>query len=149
MIHQIAAGLVPDGIALARRYEEVKPGHHLGVLALAADALRKGESDDAREILGEGGTFVGQVMAALSAFGDGDVDSARAILVKHGGNRPPTVVRGKSLPHTIWVCSKQQMATTRRPSSLRAHGRDGKWWHAPARGVACASAGSPRQKESR
>lgn len=81
MIHQIAAGLVPDGIALARRYEEVKPGHHLGVLALAADALRKGHPDDAREILGDGGTFVGQVMAAWSAYGDGDTDQARAILV--------------------------------------------------------------------
>lgn len=81
MIHQIAAGLVPDGIALARRYEALRPGHHLGVLALAADALRKDEPEDALEILGDGGTFVGQIMSAWAAFGDGDVDSARATLV--------------------------------------------------------------------
>ncbi|MEM7211287.1 MAG: tetratricopeptide repeat protein [Pseudomonadota bacterium] len=80
MIHQIAAGLVPDGIALARRYEELKPGHHLGVLALATDALRKGNFAKAREILGDGGTFVGQIMAAWAAFGEEDVDAARAKL---------------------------------------------------------------------
>ena len=80
MIHQIAAGLVPDGIALARRYEELKPGHHLGVLALATDAFRKGTYQSAHDVLGDGGTFVGQIMAAWAAFGTGDLDDARAKL---------------------------------------------------------------------
>ena len=81
MIHQIAAGKVPDGIALARRYEAIEPGHHLGVLALATDALRKGTYQEAVEVLGEGGTFVGQIMSAWASFGAGDVADARAKLV--------------------------------------------------------------------
>ena len=31
MLHKIAAGEVSEGIALARRYEQISPGHHLGV----------------------------------------------------------------------------------------------------------------------
>ena len=81
MIHQIAAGKVPDGIALARRYEELQPGHHLGALALATDALRKGEFTQAVDVLGDGGTFVGQIMSAWAAFGNDDVAEARAKLV--------------------------------------------------------------------
>ena len=81
MIHQIAAGKVPDGIALARRYEALQPGHHLGVLALATDALRKRNHVEAVEVLGEGGTFVGQVMSAWASFGSDDIAEARAKLV--------------------------------------------------------------------
>ncbi|MGD1924515.1 MAG: tetratricopeptide repeat protein [Paracoccaceae bacterium] len=82
MIHQIAAGLVPDGIALARRYETIKPGHHLGVLALAADAFRKKDPDAAIETLESGSTFVGQVMAAWADYGLGELDAARARLLE-------------------------------------------------------------------
>ena len=81
MIHQIAAGKVPDGIALARRYEALQSGHHLGVLALATDALRKRNHVEAVEVLGEGGTFVGQVMSAWASFGSDDIAEARAKLV--------------------------------------------------------------------
>ena len=80
MIHQIAAGHVPDGIALARRYDAIEPDHHLGVLALATDAFRKGSSEAALEVVGDGGTFVGQIMAAWAMFGSGDTDAARARL---------------------------------------------------------------------
>ena len=80
MQHQIAAGNVPEGIALARRLQEVQPGHHLGILALSADALRDGDFEQARALLDEGSPFVGQVMGAWAAWGAGDADAARTLL---------------------------------------------------------------------
>ena len=82
MIHQIAAGNVTRGIALARRFEELQPGHHLGVLALAADGLKKDDADGVRALLEDGGPFVGQVLDAWAAFGAGDTDAAAEILRK-------------------------------------------------------------------
>jgi tetratricopeptide (TPR) repeat protein len=82
MIHQIAAGNVAEGIVLARRFEEVQPGHHLGVLALAADALKKGDAEGVRALLEDGGPFVGQVIDAWAAFGDGDRETAIKALQK-------------------------------------------------------------------
>ena len=48
MTNHIAAGNLGDGIALARRYQEIEPGHHLGVLALAAYRLKTGDLDGVR-----------------------------------------------------------------------------------------------------
>lgn len=76
MIHQIAAGDVSEGIALARRFEEVQPGHHLGVLALAADGLKKGDAESVRALLADGGPFVGQVIGAWADFAAGDREAA-------------------------------------------------------------------------
>ena len=76
MTHQIAAGNVPQGIELARQLETVEPGHHLGVLALAAGALKKGDAGAASKLLAEDAPFVGQVMAAWAAFAEGNIDKA-------------------------------------------------------------------------
>ncbi|MEM9060418.1 MAG: tetratricopeptide repeat protein [Pseudomonadota bacterium] len=96
MIHQIAAGLVPDGIALARRYEGLNPGHHLGVLALATDAFRKKDAAGALKALGSGSTFVGQVMAAWADYGNGDLVTARekltALEASEENGRPGQIV---------------------------------------------------------
>ena len=80
MQHQISAGNVSEGIALARRLQEVEPGHHLGSLALAADALRDGDPALARELLSENSPFVGQVIEAWATWGMDDADSARTQL---------------------------------------------------------------------
>lgn len=80
MVNQIAAGNVAEGVALARRFEDLRPGHHLGVLALAGDGLRDGRFAEVRELLTEGGPFVGQVVEAWAAYGDDDLDTARAQL---------------------------------------------------------------------
>ena len=80
MLHQIAAGNVSEGVALARRYEEIQPGHHLGVLALAADGLRDGKYARVQELLDNGGPFVGQVVGAWAAFGNGDIETVRTRL---------------------------------------------------------------------
>ena len=77
MIHKIAAGAMGEGIALARRLEEIEPGHHLGVLALAASLLRAGEWDAARALVSEGGPYVGHVIDAWALFAAGDVEASR------------------------------------------------------------------------
>ncbi len=82
MIHDIAAGNVPAAIALARRLEAAQPGHHLGVLALAVDGLKKGEPEAVRKLLADGGPFVGQVIDAWAAFGVGNTDEAGELLAK-------------------------------------------------------------------
>ena len=76
MLNQIATGNLAEGIALARRHEQVNPGHHLGVLALAADSLQKRDADAIEEILTEEGPFVGQVIGAWALFADGDTTGA-------------------------------------------------------------------------
>ncbi|MEM1300411.1 MAG: tetratricopeptide repeat protein [Pseudomonadota bacterium] len=80
MLNQLAAGNIAEGIALARRQEALNPGHHLGVLALAADALQKPERGRVAELLGEGGPFVGQVIKAWALFADDQLDAAIAEL---------------------------------------------------------------------
>ncbi len=82
MLHKIAAGTLSEGVALARRYEDISPGHHLGVLALAADAIRKEDIPRARNLLRNGGPFVGQIMDAWAAYGAGEIDAARQRLVE-------------------------------------------------------------------
>ncbi len=82
MIHDIAAGNVAEGMALARRLEEVQPGHHLGVLALAADGLKRGEPEAVRKLLADGGPFVGQVIDAWAVYGVGDKAEAVKLLEK-------------------------------------------------------------------
>jgi tetratricopeptide (TPR) repeat protein len=76
MLHKIAAGDISEGIAIARRFEEISPGHHLGVLALASDAMRNGDLARARQMLRNGGPFVGQVMDAWASYGDGQKEAA-------------------------------------------------------------------------
>lgn len=80
MTNHIAAGNVPQGISLARRYEAQAPGHHLGVLALAADALQQGDLDRVEELMQDGGPFVAQVIRAWVAAETGDLEEAQRIL---------------------------------------------------------------------
>ncbi len=84
--HQMAAGQIDRAIPVARRLDALRPGHHLGVLLLAADALKRGDSIRARSMLATGssddGPFVGQLMDAWAAFAGGDVDAAREMLTK-------------------------------------------------------------------
>lgn len=82
--HQVAAGQIDSAVALARQLEAARPGHHLSVLLLAADALRRGDWAAARAQLaseaGEQAPFVGQLVDAWAAFGAGDAAAARALL---------------------------------------------------------------------
>lgn len=80
MTNHIAAGNVTQGITLAERYEEQAPGHHLGVLALTADALRVGDLERADQLMQDGGPFVAQVIRAWVAAEQGDLTEARRIL---------------------------------------------------------------------
>lgn len=80
MTHQIAAGNVAQGIELARRLEQAEPGHHLGVLALAAEELKNGEPASASQLLSDEAPFVGQVMDAWAAFAEGDAVRALEML---------------------------------------------------------------------
>ena len=83
---QAAAGQIERAIPVARRLDALRPGHHLGVLLLTADALKRGDPARARSVLAtgssDGGPFVGQLMDAWAAFADGDIDAAREILAK-------------------------------------------------------------------
>jgi Flp pilus assembly protein TadD len=84
--HQIAAGQIDRAIPLARRLDALRPGHHLGVLLEAAEALKLGKPSSARSLLAtgapDGGPFVGQLMDVWATFDEGDVDGARALLAK-------------------------------------------------------------------
>ncbi|HLS19626.1 MAG TPA: tetratricopeptide repeat protein, partial [Paracoccaceae bacterium] len=82
MTHQIAAGNVPRGIELAARMEEIKPGHHLGVLALAAGRLKAGDPEGAAAQLDGQMPFVGQIMAAWAHFGEGEIKEAVQSLIR-------------------------------------------------------------------
>ncbi|MFK7943208.1 MAG: hypothetical protein AB8B85_09885, partial [Paracoccaceae bacterium] len=96
MLNQLAAGNIGEGIALARRQEVLNPGHHLGVLALAADALQKRELEIVRDLLTAEGPFVGQVVSAWAAFADDDADTAIAALKRietsEANGRPGQIV---------------------------------------------------------
>ena len=82
--HQMAAGQIDRAIPVARRLDALRPGHHLGVLLLAADALKRGDPVRARSMLAtgspDGGPFVGQLIDAWAAFSGGDIDAAREML---------------------------------------------------------------------
>ena len=80
MMHQIGAGNVAEGVAIARRFEDKQPNHHLGVLAIAADALKAGDPAAARKVLAENPPFVGKIMDAWGAFAEGKADEAKALL---------------------------------------------------------------------
>ncbi|MEL6479723.1 MAG: tetratricopeptide repeat protein, partial [Pseudomonadota bacterium] len=86
MLHQVAAGQIAQAVAVARKLEEVEPGHHLGVLVLSADAMRNADYAGAHDRLQtggpNGGPFVGPIMQAWAAFGMGDLDGARALLAE-------------------------------------------------------------------
>ena len=80
MMNQIAAGNVSEGIALARRYEALQPGHHLGVLALATGDLKANNLPAVLALLSDDGPFVAQVINAWAAFANGDLADARTWL---------------------------------------------------------------------
>ncbi len=84
--YQMAAGQISRAISVARRLDALRPGHHLGVLLLAVDALKRGDTARARAMLAtggpDGGPFVGQLIDAWAAFSGGDTDAARALLTK-------------------------------------------------------------------
>jgi len=86
LTQQLAAGQIERAIPVARRLDALQPGHHLGVLLLAADALKRGDQYRAHELLDAGDPenrpFAGRLMDAWVAFAAGDIDAARAQLTK-------------------------------------------------------------------
>lgn len=84
MLHQVAAGQIAQSVAVARKLDEKRPGHHLGVLILAADGMRNGKYLDVYDLLAsggpEGGPFVGGIMQAWAEFGANDLSGARGVL---------------------------------------------------------------------
>ncbi len=96
MTHEIAAGNVAQGIELAKKLEKVQPGHHLGVLALAAGDLKKGDPQAASKLLGDNAPFVGQIMAAWADYAQGKNDKAietlTALEKSEANGRPGQVV---------------------------------------------------------
>ncbi|MDH3668124.1 MAG: tetratricopeptide repeat protein [Paracoccaceae bacterium] len=81
---QLAAGQVGRAIPIARRLQELSPGDHLGVLLLAADAMKRDAPAEARALLAvsenENAPFVGQLIDAWVAYSAGDTDAARGLL---------------------------------------------------------------------
>lgn len=80
MTMQIAAGRVAEGVAVARQLEAARPNHHLGVLAVAADALRNDDPAAARKFLAQNPPYVGKIMDAWAAFAEGKADEAKTLL---------------------------------------------------------------------
>ncbi|MFQ5566450.1 MAG: tetratricopeptide repeat protein [Paracoccaceae bacterium] len=94
--YQMAAGQIARAVSVARRLEAIRPGHHLGALLLAADALSHGDPAGARGQLAtgdpDGGPYVGQLIDAWAAFADGNTDTARELLARleqSGNGGPP------------------------------------------------------------
>jgi len=86
MLNQLASGQVQAGIALARRFHKVQPNHYMGVLALAAEALKGGEPARVRDLLSPESPFVAQIIEAWAAFDAGALDDARALLTRLEGS---------------------------------------------------------------
>ena len=84
MMHQIGAGNVAEGVTLARKFQDSRPNHHLGVLAIAADALKSGNAAAAREVLADNPPYVGKIMDAWAIFADGRPDEAIAVSASGG-----------------------------------------------------------------
>lgn len=80
MTMQIGAGRVAEGIVIAKQLERARPNHHLGVLAVAADALRTGDAATARSVLADNPPYVGKIMEAWAAFAAGNAAEANALL---------------------------------------------------------------------
>ena len=80
MTMQIGAGRVAEGIVIARRLEAVRSNHHLGVLAVAADALRSDDAAGARKVLADNPPYVGKIMHAWATFAMGDAAEASDLL---------------------------------------------------------------------
>jgi len=74
--NQMAAGEIARAIPVARRLVLKHPTHHLGVLLMAADALKRGDPAEASKALEtdapNGGPFVGQLIDAWARFESGD-----------------------------------------------------------------------------
>ncbi|MBK0400096.1 tetratricopeptide repeat protein [Limibaculum sp. M0105] len=81
ILAKVAAGQVDTAIPLARRLEEVSPGHNLGALVLAADGLKRRKPDEVRAALDavpeDGGQFLGLLIEAWAHVAAGDTNAAR------------------------------------------------------------------------
>jgi tetratricopeptide (TPR) repeat protein len=84
MTNQLASGQTLQAVALARRLQAVRPGQHLAVLILAADALRRGSAETVGPMfevdVEEGGPFVGAIVGAWALYGSGEPALALAKL---------------------------------------------------------------------
>jgi Flp pilus assembly protein TadD len=84
IIAKVAAGQVDAAIPVARRLDQISPGHHLGALVLAADALKKNQPDEARAKLAalpeDGGQFLSLLIDAWAVMQAGDAAGAVAAL---------------------------------------------------------------------
>ncbi|MEM1276406.1 MAG: tetratricopeptide repeat protein [Pseudomonadota bacterium] len=84
MLHQVGAGQIAQAVVVARRLERTQPGHHLGLLILAADGLRNEKYSKIADQLGaEGasdGPFVSSVVEAWATYGANGIDAARPML---------------------------------------------------------------------
>ncbi|MGF1502892.1 MAG: tetratricopeptide repeat protein [Paracoccaceae bacterium] len=82
--HLIAAGRLSQSIGLARRLQQLEPGRHVAVMAVAVDELRRGEADEAGlvlELATNGDTpLVGRIVQAWALFGQDDPDAAISAL---------------------------------------------------------------------
>ncbi|MCL5777595.1 tetratricopeptide repeat protein [Limibaculum sp. FT325] len=80
ILAKVAAGQVETAVPIARRLDAIEPGHAFGALVLAADAIRRGAPDAAREALAavpsDGSQFLGLLLGAWSHVSAGDVPAA-------------------------------------------------------------------------
>jgi len=79
--YQIAAGQIDRAIPIARRLNGLRPGHPLGLLLLAGEALKHDEAQRARTLLeseqAKARPFVDKLVDVWAAYALGDVDAAR------------------------------------------------------------------------
>lgn len=86
LTYHVGAGQFQQALTLAEGLQQIRPGHHLGILILAADAIRGGDFARADALLSDDGEettpFVGLIMQAWAKFGAGDADAAFALLLQ-------------------------------------------------------------------
>ncbi len=81
LVLSLVAGQMDDAVSLASRIHEVDEGNRFARLALAVDAIRGGEFEDARRILALSGNdplsaLTGQLLEAWTLGGMGQTDAA-------------------------------------------------------------------------
>ena len=84
VLNAVAAGQLASAITTAHHLAEVRPGHQMAALILAADALKRDEPAAVKALFaGEAeatGRFLSDLLIAWGTFGTGDHEGARAAL---------------------------------------------------------------------
>ena len=96
LLSGIAAGETERSKGLAQLLLQRRPGHHIAMLMLAVDRISEGDTAGVTELVdaaGSNGPFVGHLLRAWAAFGEGDIARARQVLTDLENSSPNTIVK--------------------------------------------------------